>query len=362
MSYIVGVDGGGTKTSAVISDTTGSIIGVGHSGPSNYHAVGLDDALRAILNAIASAARNARIGTRRFDATSLGLAGVGRESDRAVMLKALERRHDGDSEAWEGVSLGDIVLDHDAAIALAGATCGERGVIVLAGTGAIAFGENEKGERRRAGGWGHILDDEGSAHYIGQRILRAAFRSYDGRGPSTILTDKLTQHFRVRSIEDIVRMIYSPTSTASLGSGQVRRAGPQTGGISSKGLVASLARLADDAASAGDEVSAGILGDAAAELALDARVVIQGLGMRREEFTLAYSGGVFEGSATILSAFIDSVRNAAPKADICRAQFPPVVGALMLGLRGYGVDLTQEVQRRVRSSFAAALRANAREE
>jgi N-acetylglucosamine kinase-like BadF-type ATPase len=308
MVYVLGIDGGGTKTIALSADFQGNVLGRGISGASNYQTVGLDRAIAALKEASAEAAM-AVAGIDRFEVACLGLAGVGREADRDILLPAIGR-----------LGLADrIILEHDAAIALAGATACQPGVVVLAGTGAMAFGMNNKGETRRAGGWGNILADEGSAYYMGRRSLAAACRAYDGRGPKTALVNKLMEHFGLDNFTDIVREIYK------------EEASPQK--------IASLAPLVSQLAEAGDRVAAEILRDAAEELALAARAVIKGLNMEDEEFQVAASGSVFMAGELLLTPFAESVKSTAPYAEVIPPRFEPAMGAVFLALQAAGADL-----------------------
>ena len=219
--------------------------------------------------------------------------------------------------AIERLNLADrVILDHDASIALAGALACQPGVVVLAGTGAMAFGMNRSGEKRRAGGWGSILGDEGSAYYIGWRALAAACRAYDGRGPETTLITRLMEHLGLGDFTDIVKEIY----------------GKQT----LPGKIASLAPLVSRAAKDGDEVAAIILKDAAEELALAASAVIEGLNMQDEAFEIAVSGSVFKAGEHLVTSFSKYLRSTAPHAEIIAPRFEPAMGAVFLALQKAG--------------------------
>jgi N-acetylglucosamine kinase len=302
MIYILGVDGGGTKTEAIITDQQGKILGRGLSGSSNYHSVGLERAIASLKEASEKALSNAGIKIESFEAACFGLAGVGRKKDRDLLLPAIEKLD----------MAKRIILTHDAAIALAGATKCQPGVVVIAGTGSMAFGMNRLGETRRAGGWGNILADEGSAYYIGRRALSAACRAYDGRGAETELVNELMKYFRLNDFTDIVREIYGKGASTQ--------------------RIAALANTVSCLAHTGDEVSEAILIDAGEELALTAEAVIKGLNMQAEEFPVATSGSVFNAGELLLSAFRSGVKNIAPNARIIASRFTPAMGAVFLTL------------------------------
>jgi N-acetylglucosamine kinase len=303
VTCVLGIDGGGTKTVALVADLQGNVLGRGQSGPSNYQILGLDEAVAAI----AEAASAAGITGHRCEAACLGLAGVGREEDRALLLPAIE-----------SLDLADrVMLEHDAAIALAGATVCQPGVVVLAGTGAMAFGMNQSGERKRSGGWGSILGDEGSAYYISRRALTAACRAYDDRGPETILTSKLMEHLGLDDFTDIVKRIYGKGSSPK--------------------EIASFAPLVSHAAKDGDEIAIAILKDAAAELALAVEAVVSGLDMENEAFHVAISGSVFKAGELLIAPFSEHVRATARYSEVISPKFEPAMGAALLALQMVGV-------------------------
>jgi N-acetylglucosamine kinase len=324
MSYILGVDGGGTKTVALVANWNGHILGQGVAGPSNYHTVGLESAVAAITEAAHLALENAKLKSPKLDVASLGLAGTGRPGDATLMEVTLQSAH----------IAAEVFVTHDAAVALAGATACEPGVIVNAGTGAIAYGMNSKGETKRVDGWGHLIGDAGSAYDIARRALVAAFRAYDGRGPETMLTKMLVNYFQTRTMEDIVGLVYTHREK--------------------KQHIASAAPVVVEAANKGDAVSLSILRNAGHELGLSAGTVVRGLGMSADEVfppTVAYVGGVFAGSEP--AAFRDAFRQAlvaiAPKAKIIEPRFPSAVGALLIALKKKG-KLTSETLLAVEAS------------
>lgn len=304
MAYLLGVDGGGTKTVALLADWRGRILGQGAAGPSNYHIVGVDAAIEAIREAALRAIQNAKVKSSKFDLACLGLAGTGRPGDAALMQASLESAH----------IATEVHVTHDAAIALAGATAGEPGVIVIAGTGAIAYGINAQGETKRVDGWGHLIGDAGSAYDIARQALVAAFRAYDGRGPETILGNMLVSHFECRGMEDIVGLIYTHREK--------------------KQHIASAAPIVSLAAKKGDEVALSILRHAGQELGLSAATVLKGLRMGDEVVIVSPAGGVFaDPNPVLMDAFRQTILATAPRAKIAPPRFPSSVGAVLLGLK-----------------------------
>lgn len=309
LTYVLGIDGGGTKTSALVANIQGEILGRSVSGASNYQSVGVDRAIDSIKSASEAAITTAGMEEYKCGAVCFGLAGVGRDQDREIMLPALAKLNLAE----------EIILEHDAAIALAGATAGRPGVVVLAGTGAMAYGMNRSGDRKRAGGWGNILGDEGSAYYIGRHALMAACKSFDGRLSKTGLIKNLMEFLNINDFTDIVKKIYGEKIL------------PRD--------IASLAPIVSELAKDGDEVALLIIQNAAEELALTANAVIKGLDMEDEKFEVAMSGSVFKAGDVLLKPFYGCVADIAPCAEFISPKFDPAMGAILLALQKIGVEL-----------------------
>jgi N-acetylglucosamine kinase-like BadF-type ATPase len=199
---VVGVDGGGSKTEAVIMDSDFRVIGEGRSGPSNPLRIGIAGAATAVREAIDSACALAKLRRTDLVAAQIGLAGTRRRELRERMRETLTR-----------LDMGEIEVVTDADIALYGATDGEPGVVVIAGTGSVCCGINARGKRFCAGGWGPIAGDEGSGAWLSRRALRAIAYASDGRGPETALTELACAYFHVTSADDLNTAIYAPTIT-----------------------------------------------------------------------------------------------------------------------------------------------------
>ncbi len=310
---IVGIDGGGTKTEAVIADLDGNILGIGKAGTSNYHIIGLRRAIASIMEAIEFAEENAGLNIQRYKVACLGLAGAGRSDDRLILLDAVRELRIFDK----------VIIKHDAAIALAGATVLKPGVIVIAGTGAMAYGINQSGEEKRSGGWGNILGDEGSAYYIGRKALNAACKAYDGRGNPTTLLDAIIQFWKLKDFDSIIKKVYGMTNSVQ--------------------DIASIAPLVSKAAEARDEVAVEILKDSARELALCTISVIKGLRMENDKFTVAISGSVFNAGDIIIKPFKEYIASVSMSANIINPMFSPVIGAVLLALQETGVCINKEI-------------------
>ena len=312
---VVGIDGGGTKTICVVAAEDGRELGRATGGPSNYQTVGTD-AVRIVFAQVVQEAAQAAGAPLDVTGVCLALAGVDRTADRqaiAGVVRDLLAVPLG-GVRW-ALSADQAVITNDAVAALVGGTGRKQGVVVVAGTGSIAFGVNGEGEQRRAGGWGSILGDEGSGYAIGAAGLRAVCRAADGRGPATSLQDTVLRSYSLGQPSDLVGLTYGVWRVAD---------------------IAAVARLVLEAAEHGDAVARDIVEEAAGELALDARAVIDGLGMTGERFDLVMAGSVWGGSAELRRRFAAAVREWAPGAQVIASKGDPIQGAVLLAREAVG--------------------------
>jgi N-acetylglucosamine kinase-like BadF-type ATPase len=273
VDLLLGLDGGGSKTLALLADATSRVLGRGTAGSSNYQNIGAEAAWAALDGAIAAAFADAGRPVGPLAAVCLGLAGVDRPEDRTLF------------EGWAAGRFGSAlaVIANDAELVLAAGTPDDWGVAVISGTGSIVFGRHLSGEMARAGGWGHILGDEGSGYAIGIAALRAAMCAFDGRGPQTALTAAVLAHWGLAAPPDLVGRVYREDVGAT--------------------DIAGLARLVDAVAAAGDAVARGILHDAGRDLAVTVEAVVRQLDLAAPT-PCALAGGVVVHGAQARAAFL----------------------------------------------------------
>ena len=294
---LLGVDGGGTKTHAVILDMNLEVIGEGLSGPSNPLRVGISNACAAIREAIDKACEEAKIRRSDIVAAEIGLAGARRRELRVRMRESLK-----------SLGIGEVAVTSDADIALYGATQGAPGLIVIAGTGSNCCGINGRGKKTCAGGWGPIAGDEGGGAWIARRALRAIAHATDGRGPATILTEVACAYFHVSDPNDLSTAIYAPTITNE--------------------RLAGFGRDVVAAAKAKDRIAREILAEGGRELGMAAVAVIRTLKLEDEEFPVGYVGGVFASAGElVLACMREEIKEVAPNAYLEPPQFPPAIAA-----------------------------------
>ncbi len=299
-SFLLGIDGGATKTLAAVLDLDSGTVHLGHAGSSNEDAIGAEAAVRALLSAADEAMGSAGISDENLGAAVLAVAGT----DTPAVAEQLRRTR---SEAWTVVN--DVVG------AWAVATGGGNGVAVIAGTGSNVFGVGPKGPWR-AGGWGHILGDEGGAIWLGVQSIKAALRQREASGPTTALTPELIEFFEVASVEALASLVYSKPLT--------------------KSEIAAFAVRGGKVADAGDEVAREIYERGARELGQQVAAVVQRTGLADEEFPLGLIGSVFHSGEVITGPLRRQVAKIAPGARISGAAAPPVAGSLLLAARAAG--------------------------
>jgi N-acetylmuramic acid 6-phosphate etherase len=237
-NFLLGIDGGASKTVALLAGPDGCVLGRGAAEAANYQVAGMDRTCAAITRAVAAAFADARIAPAPAGAVCLGLAGVGRPEDQ-VLFQAWA------AQQWPGAR---VTVASDAELVLASGTPQGWGLALICGTGSIAYARDQAGRAARAGGWGYLLGDEGSGYAIGLAALRAVARAADGRDPPTALTGAILAGWSLGAPPDLIRGVY--------------REGR------SNAEVAALAVLVEDAAANGDATAQQIIEGACRELTL----------------------------------------------------------------------------------------------
>jgi glucosamine kinase len=304
VAYYLGVDGGGSKTACVVGDES-SILASAEAGPSNITRVGEAGARESLHQAIRAVCSAAKIDPRELRRTCVGAAGAGREKIASVVRKIVAE-----------VVAGEIEVVGDMEIALQAALGDGPGVIVIAGTGSIAFGRDASGKTARAGGWGFAISDEGSAHWIGRAAVAAVLRTAD-ESTAAPTAEQASPLFRE------MKSIWKVESFE-----QLARAANSTPDFS--GLFPAVLAAGDT----GDELACRILRQGATELADLAGVVMRQLFPEcREAVPLAMAGGVFRHSAMIRELFYNQIHKAHPRVLLKSEVVEPVHGALQMARR-----------------------------
>ena len=302
----LGVDGGGTKTQIALLDDDKKVVCEGFAGASNPLRVGIETAVANILAAINNACDTGNKNQGDIVSATLGLAGVRREDLRQRVRESFNRN----------LQLKRVEVYTDAEIALYGAAAGKAALVVIAGTGSICIGQNDRGMRASAGGWGPLAGDEGGGAGIARRALQAIAKASDGRGKQTRLSEDAIEYFRAGRLEDLSVAIYAP---------QIDNA-----------RIAGFAKFVIEAAQDDDEIAIEILREAAGELALAANTVIHELKLERKKFPIARVGGIFRGGNDLITKpFMETVQAVAPKAFLAEPFISPAVAAAQMAFETY---------------------------
>lgn len=318
MRFFLGVDGGQTKTLALIGDEEGNILGKGKGGPANHirEKGGRKRFREAITRAVEEALRTAGLKDVRFTSAYLGISGA-----NEIMYRIAKRI----------IKAKRITLEGDALLALSACTLGREGAVIIAGGGSVAFAKDREGRYASAGGWGYFMGDEGSAFWLAQRAINICTKAVDGRGPHTRILPHLLTYFKVESLQDLHRLIYS---------GQLTRS-----------QIAGSAQAVLEAAREGDEVALSLYEEAGRELALSAISAIKKLSMEKEEVVVGLVGGVFSAGELIIEPLKRKLLEEVPKAKVTFPILPPEATALLLAMQNGGITISDDLVGRLKESL-----------
>jgi N-acetylglucosamine kinase-like BadF-type ATPase len=302
VSFFLGIDAGGTKTECALADASGTLLARGIGGPANLRRTPPAIIEESLGMALTHALRTAGLHGAEFEAVCGGFAGASRpdarELARHILFALTSSRH--------------LFIVGDMEVALEAAVGAGSGVVLIAGTGSVAYGRNDFGQQARAGGKGPWGSDEGSAVDIGRRALEAVLRAREGRERTTALEPALRGRFDVTRREERAQLLASPEAIAR---------------------VAALMPEVVEVARQGDDVAREVLlaaGDALAQLAL---TVMQALRLENTAARVAISGGVFAVSTEVAEEVRRRLREWAPHAQVEPLGMTPAEGAVRLAQR-----------------------------
>lgn len=322
LAHVLGIDGGGSHTRAQVCETTGRIIGVGQSGPSNPMTCSQEECRAHLEEAVHLALSTSA--PQALRAVHLGIAGAGEsESRRQLMTIASEIF---DPRATE------ISISHDLEIALEGGLLGEPGVALSAGTGSACYARDAKRGSTLVGGWGQWVDDAGSGSWIGLRALQACVRQEDGRASASKLQGFVMKYLQINDMDAFKERFHVKGLT------RTERAG--------------LAPIIIELADAGDPTAEQIILDAAGELSAMAIACCKRLSLTRPDVVLL--GGLFS-HPRLQRLTRNRILETYPEARICRPKLSPASGALLKALKACEAemsDLTLENLRRTGKATA----------
>jgi N-acetylglucosamine kinase-like BadF-type ATPase len=301
---VLGIDGGGTKTAAACLDidTQGlPLVGaIGHAGPGNIANLPVAQVIGHIQEALAATMGGHPEGARKIVAVCAGVAGASFGERREELAQALAR-------VFPGTRV-EVVPDYVAAST--GALAGQPGMVVIAGTGSVAYGENAAGLSHRAGGYGYVIDDSGSGYGVGRRALAAVLHGADGTEQRTSLAERIAAELGSVAWDDLVAGVFGGT-------------------IDPARIAALTPAVALAARQDNDHAAQSILMHAGGALARMAEAVALSLFAQNERFTLATIGSLWEAGSYLSDVFYRSLLRFAPAAQVAAAKHDPATGAAL---------------------------------
>ncbi len=328
MQYVIGVDGGASKTFCVAALSDGTITGFGRAGPGSYEVAGLDTAKANILEAVERSLNESSASKGDVESGCFALAGADFQPEDFDMLRA----------ALQELGVAKKVSVKNDAIA--GLRAGVRrpyGVCVVMGSGFNGAGIGKDGTEIRYIAEGYIFGDLGGGHTIARDVLHHAFRAWDGRGKPTCLQQRALEHFGARDMDELARTLYYHKESWQ--------------------KIPMLCPVAFEAALEGDQVASEIIRKFGVEAGVSANALIRRLALQDEEIEVVLAGSVFKGKGRLmLDAVKETVRPIAPRAHVVTPRYEPVVGALMLALEETGVKIEGDVAVRLERSVPEDLR------
>jgi glucosamine kinase len=329
--FVMGIDGGATKTLAAVLDLQSRTLHLGQGGPSNEDAVGTQAAVRALLETADEATGRAGIACERLDAAVVALAGT----DTAGVA---QRLHAARSEDW--------IVVNDVVAAWAAATDAQPGIGVISGTGSNVLGVGADGRAWRAGGWGHLLGDEGSGYWLGIESIKAALRDREDSGPETALSDAVVEFFGVASVEALATRVYSKRLSKS----EIAAFAAETGKLAENGDAVACDLYERGAGQLGQQIAAVIrrtglsAGPAIASSPTSSSSSSSSFSSpssttgAASPFPVGLIGSAFKAGGVFVEPLTRAVLELAPGAKVSVVEMPPVGGSLLLALRACGCE------------------------
>ncbi|OLE47793.1 MAG: N-acetylglucosamine kinase [Acidobacteria bacterium 13_1_20CM_3_58_11] len=310
MRSYLGVDGGGSKTRFLLIDEGGTVLGSHSEGPAYYLEIGLDALQAMLLRGIQGTLQRAGVSADDLTFAFLGLPAYG--EDRAL-LPVL------DAAPAAALPHRRYRCGNDMVCGWAGALAGADGINIVAGTGSIAYGEYA-GRSARAGGWGELFGDEGSAYWLAREGLRLFARMSDGRTPRGALYERVRQHFALEDDLDLCAAVYGKS-------------------VTQRSQFARLSKLVAEAAGTGDEAARALFAHAAIELADMVDAVRDELRVPADEgLPVSYSGGVF-GLRDLLLVPLAAALRSRRRYRLLAARLSPDAGAALHAAKLSGTPL-----------------------
>jgi len=300
MNYVIGIDGGGTKTLGLLADLSGNVIAAAAAGPSNPNTVPEGELVQVFHDLFSSLNRQSKKNEEKIISLYAGISGAGSKENEKVILNILKKHVPAETA---------IKVETDAVNALYAGTYGKPGIVQISGTGSITYGKNSRGEEDRVGGWGYLFGDEGSGYDMGRQAVVAALKAFDGRGdPDTVLPDMLYTHFQVDNPQALIRKIYTSSPP--------------------KSKISPLVQIVFHAYKLHDLTAREIVDQTVKELALNITTLYEKLFFPGEASKVVLSGGIFQ-EKEIIPVLLQEACSAYKDLSFVLPDMSPAGGALI---------------------------------
>ena len=306
MKWVIGIDGGGSKTIGCAVDVNGKLLATIEKGPSNHHVIGIEGFRKLMQELLTEFDEIYGLKQQELKFISMGLAGVDRFVDKTLISTALIQL---------GLE-GKYMVCNDAEIALAAGIGKLEGIVLISGTGSIAYGVNKSGQKFRAGGWGHLVSDEGSGYYIAKEALARGIKALEQLGPPSVLLKNILVHLQLQDLDELISFLYDSKRT--------------------KGDIAALAKVVSDAAEQGDQVAISILKDAGDKLVSLVESVMKRGFQPQENVRVTLFGSILQKVPLVRQTVFEKLES---KATMIYSDAQPITGAVQLALQALQIKV-----------------------
>jgi N-acetylglucosamine kinase-like BadF-type ATPase len=300
MKYLIGIDGGGTKTKCVVTDFDFKQVYEATGGPSNFFILGTEKVSETIFNLLEECSENLKCRFDDFTSIVLGTAGAGRRINAEMMEQSFISYANS-----KNVFVKRFRVESDARISLEAAFSGKPGSILIAGTGSIMIGKDSRGNIHRVGGFGRYIGDEGSGYSLGKKGLNALSKFYDGRGELTMLSKLVSNHFKINDMDSLINAVYKNNFD-----------------------IASVAQDVIYAAKKDDPVCLRIVNEETDELILHIKIMKDKL--NETPLNVCFSGSIIATDNFFSRTLLKKIKDKLPDVNIKEPELQPVLGAIML--------------------------------
>jgi N-acetylglucosamine kinase-like BadF-type ATPase len=326
VKYFLGIDGGASKTHALLAASTGQVLGFGKGGPGNHQTSSLESALNQIDLAVRQAFEQAGISHEKVELGCFCLAGADLPEDYALLQRAVEAQH----------LAKKVHIKNDTLAALRAGLTRSWGIAVICGTGFNAAGRAPDAREIVLPGLGPISGDWGGGGDLSQEVIRAVMRAWDGRGKRTQLTQMVLNTLELPSEPVLLSKLYHEEIDPL--------------------HILDLVKLLFEASANGDEVAQDLVIRMGNEVGVSANALLKRLNLEQTDAEVVLSGSVFKGKGSLLIDTASQViHQVAPRAQIVRPRFEPVVGALLLALESADLPVTPRLIGRLISNLPDSL-------